>query len=173
VGVYDEAKEGIAMTLKRMSLVVVASVALSAHSAHAAEAHNVDGGLKTQLIVNEFALKLKAGGQIDYDAGTMSLAGQSSHLGRFTGEGPFDTATSTFSGILSGSSGEWVNATIALVEQSPGEFTVSLVFVGLASYGHLTSGIGTGTLHMDQDFMFTMEIEGTMQKCRADVCLGR
>jgi len=91
-----------------------------------------DGDVSAQrLIVTEGSFKLKAGGQIDFAAGTMTL-----------------------------------------IEQTPGEFAVTMRFVGRLSHANLVSGIGIGTLHMDQDFMFTTEVEGTLQKCLAKYCLG-
>jgi hypothetical protein len=132
-----------------------------------------DGDMSAQqLNIIESAFKLKAGGQIDFDAGTMTLAGQSTHMGQFTGEGTFDAATWTFSGTLFDGSGAGVNVSMTLVEQTPGEFTVTMTFLGRLSHSNLVSGLGIGTLHMDQDFMFTTDIEGTLQKCLAKYCLG-
>jgi len=152
---------------------ILAFAAVRTPGTYGGSAQSSSGDVSAQqLIVIESAFKLKAGGQIDFDAGTMTLAGQSSHMGQFTGEGSFDAATWTFTGTLVDGSGVGSNVSMTLVEQTPGEFAVTMRFLGSLSHSNLVSGIGVGTLHMDHDFMFTVEVEGTLQKCLAKYCLG-
>jgi hypothetical protein len=123
-------------------------------------------------VVNEMEFKLRAGGQIDFDAGTMELAGQSTHIGQFTSQGTFDAATWSYSGLLFDANGAFANVEIVFVAQTPGEYAVTISFLGIRSHSVILGGFGTGTAHMDPDFMFTLNVEGRFRKCLARKCLG-
>jgi len=153
--------------------VFALGIAAWAPAAYGQTAQFSDGALPPQSFpVNEMDFKLKAGGQIDFAAGTISLAGQSTHIGQFTYEGPFDAATWTSSGLMADANGYFANVTITLAEQASGEYTVTMSFIGIRSRSVLLGGYGSGPLHMDQDFMFTMDVEGRFQKCLLRKCLA-
>ena len=152
---------------------ILAFAAVGAPDAYGQSAQIVGGDpTPQQFVVNEMEFKLKAGGQIDFDDGTMELAGQSTHIGQFACQGTLNAATWTFTGVMSDGNGPFANVAITLVAQTTDEYAVTMSFLGYRSTSVLLGGYGTGTLHMDQDFMFTMDVEGRFQKCLARKCLG-
>ncbi len=116
---------------------------------------------------NPSAFKLKAGGQIDLATLTVNFAGQASHLGQFTATGTYDPDALSFQGTMTGASGESVVYTVTLEPQPSGEVSAHLTFVGNPGRKPmlLARGDGMGTLALDADNMFTLDIEGPIRKC--------
>ena len=124
-----------------------------------------------QPLFIEHEFKLKGGGQVDLDAGTMSLAGQASHIGRLTFEGTLVPGTGRFHGTMFGQNGEGYNADFTLDQPVPGVYALTMTFSTQSTHSDFVRGVGTGPVHMDQDNMFTVEIDGTLFKCGGVRCL--
>src|SRR5262245_58240722 len=153
------------MRLPRLGLAFISVLALTADT-------SVMHGAPPLEVQSQF--KLKAGGQVDLEGGTLTMAGQMSHVGQFTCEGTFDAATWTFYGTLTDRSGDTANFDMTLVAESDGVYTAIIVFSTQSTHNNFIRGVGSGLLRMDQDFMFTVEIEGPIYKvpCPANSCLG-
>jgi hypothetical protein len=116
----------------------------------------------------ESPFKLKAGGQFDLATATVSFAGHATHLGQFTATGTVDPSTFGVTGTMTGASGDTLNYSAFVEPQPSGEILFHLNFVGGPGRLFLATGEGTGTITLDADFMFTLDIEGTFRKCVRD-----
>ena len=124
-----------------------------------------------QPVVVEHEFKLKGGGQVDFDAGTLSLAGQATHVGRVTFEGTLVPGTDEYSGTMFGQNGETCNADVTFVELASGEFALALYFSTMSTHTSFVRGEGAGTVQLDEDDMFAVEIHGTLFTCGGRRCL--
>jgi len=118
----------------------------------------------------ETGFKLKAGGQLDMDTMTVTFAGQASHYGQFTATGTYDPVLSVLHGTMDcGGDGHTVTFTITFGPGNSGE--VPAEFTGLGGPGwplYNSNAVATGTITLDDDFMFTLDVDGTFQKCTPD-----
>ena len=160
------------MRLAKLGLIVALVLGLAvveSFAAGAATLQSHDPGVRLPAYPSESDFKLEAGGQVDVEAGTMSLAGQATHMGRLTGEGTFDTTALTFEGVLTDSSGDPTPLSMTLIEQLPGEYAASLRFRGWVSHRFLENAYGAGTLPMDSDGMFTIDVDETYLRCQDNI----
>jgi hypothetical protein len=161
------ARAGLAFVLA-FPCVAFGAFAAGGSSPVIADAGNGDIIVRAQP--NDSAFKLKAGGQIDIETSTVSFAGQATHLGQFTAIGTYDPDRFAFQGIMIGASGDTVSFTATFEPQPSGEIVAYLTFLGNPGRRplFLATGEGVGMLVLDDDYMFTLDIEGTFRKCERD-----
>jgi hypothetical protein len=113
-----------------------------------------------QLFKDPQQFKVKAGGQLDPSASSISFAGHAMHLGQFTAAGQFDPATLTMSGIMDLGQGDSILWFGGFVYGAAGELTATLrVGDGTGRFANI-DGTATGPVALDSDSMFTMDLEG-------------
>jgi len=106
--------------------------------------------------------KLKGGGQIDIDTFTFSFAGQSTHLGQYTASGTIDPSTFQIQGAMTSADGDTLNW-VAYFQFGPlGEIEATFTFAGGTGRFVDASGSATGPIALDPDFMFTINLLGTI-----------
>ena len=112
---------------------------------------------------NTLPFKLKGGGQIDLATFTFSFAGQATHLGQFTAIGQLNPATGLLEGTITAANGDTVNWSGAFQPGPLGEFEATLTFAGGTGRFEHFDGVAGGPVALDPDYMFTMNLEGTVR----------
>jgi hypothetical protein len=106
-------------------------------------------------------MKIKGGGQIDINTFTLTFAGQSTHLGQFTATGVVDP-TFQIQGSMTAANGDVLNWN-AYFQQGPlGEIQATFIFAGGTGRFVNAHGTATGPVALDPDFMFTLNLQGTL-----------
>jgi hypothetical protein len=108
-----------------------------------------------------FDLKIKAGGQLDPGV-SVAFAGQATHLGQFSATGQFNPSTLQMEGTVVVSEAETLHWYGEFGVGPLGEFEAVVRIAGGTGRYVQTSGLATGPVAMDADFMFTMDLEGTV-----------
>jgi len=147
-------------------------IGAGAFAASGASLVTPDGGVKVHVFPapppSVSAFKLKAGGQFDLGTGTATFAGQATHVGQFTADGTFDPVTLAIQGTITAQSEDTLNYAATFEPQPSGEITVHMTFVGGPGRLFNATGEAFGTLTLDADFMFALDLEGTFRKCTRD-----
>ncbi len=107
-------------------------------------------------------IKLKGGGQIDLASLAVTFAGQATYLGQFTATGLVDLTLGEIAGTMTAASGDMVNWTGLFQPGPEGEIEATLTFFGGTGRFEHIDGIASGPVALDQDFMFTLDLEGTV-----------
>jgi hypothetical protein len=160
-------KTGLAFVLSSLF------IGAGAFAASGASLVTPDGGVKVHLFPapppSISAFKLKAGGQFDLSTGTATFAGQATHLGQFTATATLDPATLAIQGTMTANNEDSLNFSATFEPQPSGEIAVHMRFVGGPGRLFNATGEAFGTLALDADFMFALDLEGTFRKCERDV----
>jgi len=107
--------------------------------------------------------KLKGGGQVDLATLTFTFAGQATYLGQFTAIGQLDPTLGEIAGTMTAANGETVNWRGIFQPGPLGEIEATLTLDGgTGRFEHL-DGVVSGPVALDPDFMFTMNLEGTVR----------
>jgi len=107
-------------------------------------------------------IKLKGGGQIDLATLAVTFAGQATYLGQFTATGLLDLALGEIAGTITAASGDTVNWTGLFQPGPDGEIEATLTFFrGTGRFANI-DGVASGPVLLDEDFMFTLDLEGTV-----------
>ena len=116
--------------------------------------------------------KLKGGGQIDVLTLTLEFSGKASPLGKYTASGTIDPATFHIQGTMTATKNHCAefNAAkddsinwVAGFEQGPlGDITATFTFTGGTGRFAGATGSASGPIVLDPDFMFTINLEGTI-----------
>jgi hypothetical protein len=106
--------------------------------------------------------KLKAGGAIDVNTFSISFAGTATHLGQFSASGAVDPSTLQIQGTMTAANGDTLDW-VAQFQFGPlGEIDALLTITGGTGRFTGASGSASGLVALDPDFMFTLNIEGTI-----------
>ena len=157
-------------TMTKIALACALSFVFAGTTARAADPSlvGVSGGMKNDalspnrhgLILTPF--KLKGGGQIDLSTLTVTFAGQATYLGQFTATGLLDPALGEIAGTMTAANGDTVNWTGVFQPGPDGAIDATLtLFRGTGRFEHI-DGFTGGPVALDEDFMFTLDLEGTV-----------
>lgn len=106
--------------------------------------------------------KLKAGGAIDVNTFNIAFAGTATHLGQFSASGALDPSTFQLQGTITAADGDTLDW-VAQFQFGPlGEIDAILTFTGGTGRFAAATGSATGLVALDADFMFTLNLEGTI-----------
>jgi len=106
--------------------------------------------------------KLKAGGAIDLNTFNINFAGTATHIGQYSASGVLDPSTFQLQGTITAADGDTLDW-IAQFSFGPlGEIDAALTFTGGTGRFANVSGSATGLVALDADFMFTLNLEGTI-----------
>jgi len=106
--------------------------------------------------------KLKAGGAIDLSTFKISFPGTSTHLGHYSAARAHDPSTFQLQGTMTAADGDTLDW-IAQFQFGPiGEIDALLTFTGGTGRFAGASGSASGLVALDADFMFTLNLEGTI-----------
>ena len=108
-----------------------------------------------------FALKLKAGGQLDPGV-SVNFAGQATHLGQFTASGEYDAAILYYRGTIVVSASDSLHCIVQFATGPGGDVQAVLGLNGGTGRYQDTQGQLVGPVSMDADSMFTMDLEGSV-----------
>jgi hypothetical protein len=107
--------------------------------------------------------KLKGGGQIDVGTFGLEFAGTATHLGQFAASGQIDPTTLQIQGTMTAADGDALDW-VAIFQQGPlGEIEATLTITGGTGRFTGASGGATGPVGLDPDFMFTLNLQGTIE----------
>jgi hypothetical protein len=107
-------------------------------------------------------MKIKGGGQIDVSTFTLTFAGQSTYLGQYTGTGIVDPSTFQIQGSMTAANGDILDWNAYFQLGPLGEIEATFNFTGGTGRFVNASGTATGPVVLDPDFMFTINLLGTL-----------
>ena len=106
--------------------------------------------------------KLKAAGQIDLSTLSFEFSGVATHLGNYTASGTIDPSTLQLQGTLTAANGDSLNW-VAQFQFGPlGEIEAALTITGGTGRFANASGVASGPVVLDPDFMFTFNLLGSI-----------
>jgi len=153
-----------------LSLVVLSSLTAGTSAVAAGRIVSANpGGIKDSTIPPEQSqgptvrpFKLKGGGAIDLATFTFEFGGTATHLGRYDATGQINPQTFEIQGTITGADGDVLNWTGAFQQGPLGE--IEAIFTITGGTGRFTnaSGGATGPVALDPDFMFTINLAGTI-----------
>ncbi len=108
-----------------------------------------------------FDLKIKAGGQLDPGV-AVTFAGQATHLGQFSATGQFNPSTLQMEGTIIVSEADTLRWYGGFKYGPLGEVEAVVRIAGGTGRYVQTQGAAHGPVAMDEDFMFTMDLEGSV-----------
>jgi hypothetical protein len=157
-------------SITRACLSFVVFLSLTAGTAAAAGriVSSNPGGIKDSRISPEQGqgptvrpFKLKGGGAIDLATFTFEFGGTATHLGLYVATGQLDQQFQ-IQGTITGADGDIVNYTGAFQQGPLGEIEAILTITGGTGRFTNASGSATGPVALDPDFMFTINLAGTI-----------
>jgi len=110
----------------------------------------------------ERPFKLKGGGQIDVSTFSFNFAGTATHLGLYFASGAIDPATFQIQGTMTAADSDTLNWAAQFQQGPLGEFEVTLMFKGGTGRFTGATGSAAGPIALDPDFMFTINLQGTI-----------
>jgi len=106
--------------------------------------------------------KLKGGGAIDLSTFAFDFAGQATHLGQYAATGVLDPQTFQIQGTMTAADDDTLTW-VAQFQPGPlGEIQAYLTITGGTGRFASASGSASGPVALDPDFMFTINLEGTI-----------
>jgi hypothetical protein len=112
--------------------------------------------------------KLKGAGQIDVSTFTLDFSGKASSIGKYVGTGQVDPSTFQIQGMLTASDdrhcavGEQIYWTAAFQQGPLGDIVATFTFSGGTGRFVNASGSASGPVVLDPDYMFTINLAGTI-----------
>jgi hypothetical protein len=107
-------------------------------------------------------MKIKGGGQIEVSTFALTFAGQATHLGQYTGTGVVDPSTFQIQGSMTAANGDILDWNASFQLGPLGEIEATFNFTGGTGRFVNASGTATGPVVLDPDFMFTINLLGTL-----------
>lgn len=106
--------------------------------------------------------KLNAGGAIDVNTFNIGFSGTATHLGQFSASGVVDPSTLQIQGTITAANGDTLDWVAQFVFGPLGEIDALLTFTGGTGRFTGASGSASGLVALDPDFMFTLNLAGTI-----------
>ncbi len=106
--------------------------------------------------------KLKGGGSIDISTLVLQFGGTATHLGQVSGTGQVDPATLQIQGTMTAANGDTIEWIAGFQPGPLGEIEATFTFTGGTGRFTNVSGSATGPVALDPDFMFTINLQGTI-----------
>ncbi len=156
-------------SVKTCLSIIVMSTCVSFGAFAANKSVAPPAGLKTSYVAPVQApqpvsrpFKLKGGGQIDLSTFAFDFGGQATHLGLFTATGQLDPQTFQIQGTITAADGDTLNF-VAQFNLGPlGEIEAAFQITGGTGRFDGATGSASGPVNLDPDFMFTLNLEGTI-----------
>ncbi|MBZ5640146.1 MAG: hypothetical protein LAO51_15475 [Acidobacteriia bacterium] len=108
-----------------------------------------------------FSLKVKAGGQLEPGV-AVTFAGQATHLGQFSAAGQYDSSILQMVGTITVSETDTLHWYGGFETGPAGGLQAVIRFAGGTGRYVQIQGTVVGPVAMDADYMFTMDLEGTV-----------
>ena len=106
--------------------------------------------------------KLKGGGQIDLSTLGFNFAGTATHLGLFSAAGQIDPSTFQIQGTITAADGDTLDWVAGFQIGPLGEIVAAFTFTGGTGRFAGASGSASGPVALDPDYLFTINLEGTI-----------
>lgn len=106
--------------------------------------------------------KLKGAGQIDLTTLAFEFSGVATHLGRYSASGVIDPSTFQIQGAITAANGDTLDWSAQFSQGPLGEIEATFTFTGGTGRFEGATGTASGPVLLDADFMFTLNLQGTI-----------